>query len=143
MIKFLLAAAPYLLNARQGSSQKQIARSITALVLFALSGFALVAAVFIYVMSVYGAALAFVCISVMFMAVGLILFLKTKKSGTSGREKLSDTPTSDPVAGLVPDAIMKDPAVSKLLGQVTANPIAASVAAAAIAMLITREIMKD
>jgi len=70
----------------------------------------LAAATFIYVTSLYGAAIGFI---------------------------------TDPIAALVPSAIMKDPAVTKLVGQITANPIATSVAAAAIGMIISREIMKD
>jgi len=143
MLKFLLAAASYLLKAPSQTSQKQIARSFTALVLFALSGMALAAATFIYVTSIYGAAIGFMSISVMFSFAGLALYFKAKSPKLSGKDKLPSSDTSDPIASLVPDALMKDPTFTKVMNQVTANPVATSVATAAISMLITREIMKD
>ena len=143
MLKFLLAAAPYLLKAPSQTSQKQIARSFTALVLFGLSGMALAAATFIYVTSIYGAALGFITLSIMFLLAGLAMYFKAKRPRRSGGDNLPSPTTSDPIAALVPDAIMKDPAVTKIMNQITSNPIATSVAAAAIGMLITREIMKD
>lgn len=143
MLKFLLAAAPYLLKAPGQTSQKQIARSFTALVLFALSGMTLAAATFIYVTSIYGAAIGFISVSVMFLVAGLALYFKAKNPRPSGKDNLPSSETSDPIAALVPESIMKDPTVTKLMNQVTANPVATSLAAAAIGMLITREIMKD
>lgn len=143
MLKFLLAAAPYLLKAPSQTSQKQIARSFTALVLFALSGLTLAAATFIYVTSLYGAAIGFLTVSIMFLVAGLALYFKAKNASNLRNDNLPAAKTSDPIAALVPEAIMKDPAVTKIMNQVTANPVATSLAAAAIGMLITREIMKD
>ena len=143
MLKFLLAAAPYLLKAPSKTSQKQIARSFTALVLFALSGIMLAAATFIYVTSLYGAAIGFITISVMFLIAGLAMYFKVRRPKQLHDDNLPSASTNDPIAALVPSAIMKDPAVTKLVGQITANPIATSVAAAAIGMIISREIMKD
>ena len=143
MLKLLITAAPYLLKAPGHNSQKQIARSFTALVLFALSGLCVTVATFIYVMSVYGAAIGFLTVSVIFLVAGSILFFKARNPKQLSNDNLPAVSTNDPVAALIPDGIMKDPAVSKLLGQVTANPIATSLAAATIGMMLTREIMKD
>ena len=143
MLKLLITAAPYLLRAPGQNSQKQIARSFTALVLFALSGLALVVAAFIYVTSIYGAAIGFLTVSVIFLMVGGIIYFKARNPKQLSNDNLPSTSTNDPVAALIPDGIMNDPAVSKLMGQVTANPIATSLAAATIGMIVTREIMKD
>ena len=143
MLKLLITAAPYLLKARGQNSQKQIARSFTALVLFALSGLALIIAAFIYVTSIYGAAIGFIAISAIFMVGGSILYFKARTPKQLSNDNLPSASTNDPIATLIPEAIMKDPAVSKLMGQVTANPIATSLAAATIGIIVTREIMKD
>lgn len=143
MLKFLLAAAPYLLKAPSQTSKKQIARSFTALVLFALSGMALVAATFVYVTSVYGAAIGFMSVSLVFLFTGLVLYFKTRSPKSLSKKHLPSSEISDPIASLVPEAVMRDPAVKKLMGQIIANPVAASLAAATIGMMITREIMKD
>ena len=143
MLKFLLAAAPYLLKAPNRNSHKQVARSFTALVLFAFSGLALCAAIFIYVTSLYGAALGFTSVSALLLIAGLAIFAKAKTPKGSNSGNLPAVQSSDPVAALVPDAVMEDPTVKRLMTQVAANPVATSLAAAAIGMLITREFMKD
>lgn len=143
MIKFLLTAAPYLLKMPAARSQKQVARSFTALALFALGGLALTAAAFIFVTSVYGAAVGFVTISGMFFTAGLVLFLKSKRAVVLKNEITIAGTSSDPIAAMVPDGVLKDPAVSKVLAQISKNPLAASAAAATIGMLITREFMGD
>jgi len=147
MLKILLAAAPYLLKASQ-SSEKQKARSFTALVLFALSGVMISAAIFVYLTSIYGAAVGFVSLSTFYLIVGLILVFKARKAHSTSRNLVSkdtkiSTEIGDPMASFIPDAVLKDPAVTKILDQIKANPIATTLAAATIGMMLTREFMKD
>lgn len=143
MLKFLLTAAPYLLKAPSQSSQKQIARSFTALVLFAFSGITLCVAIFIFITSLYGPAIGFLCISVLLLLAGLALSYKAKHPTKSAVPAQNMSESQDPIAALVPDLILEDPTVKKALGHVSSNPVAASLAAVAIGMLITREFMKD
>ncbi|NNE57264.1 MAG: hypothetical protein HKN36_04070 [Hellea sp.] len=144
MLKFLLAAAPYFLKTPGKNSKKQIARSFTALVLFAFSGFALVAAMFIYVTSLYGAALGFVSVSLVLFAMGIGLYLKAKWALTQSSKVPAElAPTKDPIASIIPDSIIQEPTVKKLLNRISANPISTSVGAAAIGVLLAREILKD
>jgi len=145
MLKLLLATAPYLLKATSQSSKKQKVRSLTALVLFCFAGGALVAAAFVFVTSLYGAAVGFLTVSALFTLMGLVFYFKVKNPKS---DKIKDVTspaetTTDPIAALIPEAALKDPAVAKLLNQVVSNPVATSLAAAAISMMITREIMKD
>lgn len=145
MLKLLLATAPYLLKATSQTSKKQKVRSLTALVLFCLAGGALVAAAFVFVTSLYGAAVGFLTVSALFTLMGLVFYFKVKNPKS---DKIKDVTspaetTTDPIAALIPEAALKDPAVAKLLNQVVSNPVATSLAAAAISMMITREIMKD
>jgi len=143
MLKLLLAAAPYILSASPQKPKKRIARRLMASLLFALSGLMLTAAMFVYLTAVYGAAIGFLSVSALFFFVGLIMFLKAKSPRLPKVNQPPSVQTTDPLAGLIPESLMKDPAVTKLMGQITANPIATSLAAASIGMLITREIMKD
>jgi len=143
MLKFLIAAAPYVLKAPSQTSRKQVARSFIALVLLALSVVALIAAAFVYVTSIYGAAAGFVAVSAIFLIIGLPLFFKARNPRRLAKNAPPLIASSDPIAALVPDSVLRDPAVTKLLNQVVANPVATSLAAATIGMMITREIMKD
>ncbi len=143
MLKFLLAAAPYVLKAPNKSSQKQIARSFTALMLFALSAIMITAASFIYIASVYGAAIGLLVVAAICLLGGLALQWKAKSANRAVVQDTVLTETSDPLAAYVPDTILQDPNVSKVIGQIKANPLTAGLAAATIGMLLTREIMKD
>ena len=143
MLKFLIAAAPYLLRAPEKTSQKQIARSFTALVLFALSGMFLSGAAFVYLSEIYGAAVGFLAVSILYFTVGLVLYLKAKRGAQSKTVIESEYETTDPIASLVPANVMSDPAVSKVVTYISKNPVAASVAAASIGMLLSRELFKD
>jgi len=71
------------------------------------------------------------------------MFFKSKSPKPLKVNQPRSVQTADPLAGLIPESLMSDPAVTKLVGQIRANPIATSLAAATIGMLITREIMKD
>ena len=143
MLKLLLATAPYLLKAPSQTSKKQIARSFMALVLFALSGFAFVAAAFIYITTFYGAAVGFLSVGAIFLILALVLYYKAKNPKKPTKSTLPVAATTDPIAGLLPESLMQDPVVTKIMKQITANPVATSLAAATIGMMITREIMKD
>ena len=143
MLKLLLAAAPYVLSASPQKPKKRIARSLMASLLFALSGLMLTAAMFVYLTAVYGAAIGFLSVSALFFLVGLIMFFKSKSPKSLKVNQPRSVQSTDPLAGLIPESLMSDPAVTKLVGQIRANPIATSLAAATIGMLITREIMKD
>lgn len=143
MLKLLIATAPYLLKVPSQKSPKQVVRSLAALALFALSGLMLAAALFIYLTSIYGAAIGFLSMGTLFLAAGLIVFYKKKKPKVASSNSLPATTTSDPIAALIPEAIIRDPAVTKLINQIASKPVATSLAAATIGMLITREVMKD
>lgn len=143
MLKLLIATAPYLLKVPSQKSQKQVVRSLAALALFALSGLMLAAALFIYLTSIYGAAIGFLSMGTLFLTAGLMVFYKKKNPKVANSNSLPATTTSDPIAALIPEAIIRDPAVTKLINQIASKPVATSLAAATIGMLITREVMKD
>jgi hypothetical protein len=143
MFKFFLAAAPYFLKAPSQNSQKQIARSFTVLVLFAVSGISLLGALFIYITSIYGAALGLLCIGTVLFLAGLFLYFKAKKGTVEVTDNLPMAATSDPVAAILPNEVMRDPRVTKVLAQIAENPLASTVAAASIGMIISRELFKD
>lgn len=143
MLKLLLAVAPYFINARDTSSQKQRAGSLPALLFYALCGITLITAIFVYVTSVYGFAIGFLAISGIFLSIGLFLSIKAKRQTAIKRNDAASASQTDPIAALVPSSVMQDPAVSKLVGQISANPLAASAIAVALGMIVTREFMKD
>ena len=143
MIKLLLRAAPYVLKMPSSKSQKREPRSLMAAILFGFGALALTASAFIYVSDVYGAAAGFLTVSAILFSAGLAFLYRAKRKPALKTEAIIADTSSDPIASMLPDAVLKDPSVSKALMQISKNPIAASVAAAAIGMLVTREFMGD
>ncbi|WP_026941786.1 hypothetical protein [Hellea balneolensis] len=143
MLKLIVAAAPYFLKAPGHKSDKQMARSFTALVLFVLSGISLILATFVFVTTQYGMTEGFLSVSFILFLLASVIYLKAGKPERTAPEPRSTIASNDPIAALLPDSIIDDPATSRILNQVSANPIATTLAAAAIGTIITREIMKD
>lgn len=143
MLKLIIAAAPYFLKASGQTSEKQMARSFTAIGLFVLSVISFIAAIFVFITLRYGLAEGFLSVGAIFFLLSCVTFLRVKKPK---RDVAPNTPpigSQDPIAALLPASIMKDPATSRIMNQVSANPIATTLAAVAIGTFITHEIMKD
>lgn len=143
MLKLFLAVAPYILSAPTQTIPKKIARRLMAFVLFALSCLTFLVAIFILITSYYGAAIGFLSVSGFFLFTGLIFFYSAKRRRRTSNEKISHTQSADPIASFLPNSIVNTPTISRLVQQISENPVATSVGAAGIAMLLTRELSKN
>ena len=154
MLKLLLASAPYLIRSSPKTSRRFIARRLLGLGLLALGGLTFLIALFLWMAPRYGADIAWLTVSGIFFVIGLICFMggnsvKSKPNGkasATSKSTLSLTETeltagkTDPIAALLPDGLKQDPNVKAVIARVSENPVAASVAAVAIGMIISREI---
>lgn len=143
MLKFLLTASPYLLKSSVLRPHKQMARSLAAYVLFVLSGLMFLIAVFIVVVTYYGAAAGFIVMGGICLFSALLMSIKVKKKPPANDEYISSIQSSDPLASLLPEGLIKDPAISSLIKKISENPIAATAAATGFAILVTRELTND
>lgn len=158
MLKLLLASAPYLIRSSPKTSRKFIAKRLLGMGLLVLGGVAFLIALFLWMAPRYGADIAWLAVSGIFCIIGLICFMSGNSVNSMQNGKTSGTSKSalslteikqnseqisgktDPIAALLPDKLKQDPNVKAVIARVSENPVAASVAAVAIGMIISREI---
>lgn len=154
MLKFLLAAAPYVMSMSGKTSRKIVASRLIALALFALGGFALLIALFVWTAPRFGVDTAWLVTGIVLLITAAIFFAQSRKEvpvrSNSVSRKLtaltqpnSSTIDDDPLGVLMPESIKSDPSVRKVIRKISENPVLASAAALAVGAFIAREFFGD
>jgi len=147
MLKYVLAAAPYVFKAPRKEPARSVAGAVLSVILFAAASVFLLFALFMVVNINLGPEMACLTVGAILLIAGLLVWTLTKPKVVKAAETDAAVSTAianeDPVASILPDTIKDNPGVQRIMSQMAANPVAASLAALSVGLLISHEIFKD
>lgn len=146
MLRFATLILPMLLRLGAPNPVKAVSGFIGVFLLSGLAAIFFLAALFTWVARNYGLDIAFLTIALIMtlFAVGLTVKSRAAKRGArktklKGEKALSDS-TEDPLAAYIPDDLLADPTVQKVLDQIKDKPFIASIIALIIGLVLSTQL---
>lgn len=144
MLRFATVILPMLLRLGTPNPVKAVGGYIGVFLLSGLAAIFFLAALFTWVARNYGLDVAFLTIALILtlFAVGLTVKSRAAKRDTSKATLNQGSPdiTEDPLAAYIPDDLLADPTVQKILEQIKDKPFIASLIALFIGIVLSTQL---
>lgn len=142
MFRYAKYAVPFILKAPRRSPVKVLAGLAASYALLFIGMLFVIIAAFIWIVKHYGSDAAFLVVGATFI-VGAVIILVWSKRRKPVARPLPANVSQDPLANYIPANLRESPTVQKLLIHVSENPVAATVTALTLGMLISNELIEE
>ena len=144
MMKLLTLAAPLLLKGPQKNPAKLLGGYVALGVLATLGALAVIIGLWFFLAGEFGVDIAWLSIGILLLA-GAVAVYYTLLAPKAKAEPHPITPydvRTDPLGELIPQQLLDDPMVNKILKQIDQHPVGAMAAAVAAGTVVGHEVFK-
>ena len=141
MMKYLTFIAPLLVKAPRKNPAAVLSGFAAMGLLVALGSLALIIGIWYVIALRIGVDVAWLAVGAI-MLVGAFILFQSLKVPVKQREPVAYDIKTDPIGELIPDELLKDPIIAKVLGQINEHPMGSMAAATALGTLVGQELFK-